>query len=82
LCTEGFSALMNQTERDELIRGVRICHQAPSTSSLHMTDSLLLVRTGRQDAEEVHGILELHECISGRTINKGKSNVLFSSNTS
>lgn len=43
--------------------------------------SLLLVRANQKNAEEVQRILTLYEQVSGQTINKTKSAVLFSTNT-
>lgn len=32
LCAEGFSALLQKAQHDGMIRGVKVCHRAPSIS--------------------------------------------------
>jgi hypothetical protein len=83
LCAEGFNALLDQAEETNRIKGVWICQQAPSISNLLFADdSLLLVRANEENATQIQGILNLYEQVSGQTINKDKSAVLFSPNTS
>jgi hypothetical protein len=49
---------------------------------LFADDSLLLVRANGDTAVQIQAILNLYEQVAGQTINKGKSVVLFSPNTS
>jgi len=82
LCAEGFSALLQQAERDGKIAGVKVCHAAPSVSHLLFADdSLILIRANGGDAQHLQDILDLYERCSGQMINKAKSAVLFSKNT-
>jgi hypothetical protein len=82
LCAEGFSAFLTEAENAGRIRGVWICQNAPSISHLLFADDcLLLVRANRKNAEQIQSILNLYEQVSGQTINKAKSAVLFSANT-
>ena len=82
LCAEGFSALLSEVESAGRIKGMQVCQRAPSISHLLFADdSLLLVRANRENAVEVQRILTLYEQVSGQTINKAKSAVLFSANT-
>lgn len=82
ICAEGFSALLSDAENTGLIQGVRICPNAPSISHLLFADdSLLLVKANRENAMQLQRILQLYERVSGQTINKEKSAVLFSINT-
>jgi hypothetical protein len=83
LCAEGFSALLSRAEENGLISGVKICRNAPSISHLLFADdSLILVQAKGEDANQLRGILELYEQCSGQMINKSKSAILFSPNTS
>jgi hypothetical protein len=43
---------------------------------------ILLDQANGENAAQIQGILNLYEQVSGQTINKGKSAVLFSPNTS
>jgi hypothetical protein len=83
LCAEGFSALLHKAEAEGLISGVKICPAAPSVSHLLFADdSLILIRATKEDATQLQNILDLYERCSGQMINKLKSAVLFSRNTS
>jgi len=45
ICAEGFSALLQQAERDGRIVGVKVCQSTPSVSHLlFVDDSLILIR--------------------------------------
>jgi hypothetical protein len=82
LCAEGFSALLQQAERDGKIAGVKVCQAAPSVSHLLFADDfLILIRANGGDAQHLQDILDLYERCSGQMINKAKSAVLFSKNT-
>ena len=60
---------------------MKICHRAPSVSHLLFADdSLLLVKANRENAVQIQRILEMYEQVSGQTINKDKSAVMFSTN--
>ena len=83
LCAEGFSSLLHKAETDGRIKGVKICPRAPSISHLLFADdSLIFIRANKENALHLQGILHLYELCSGQIINKDKSTVLFSKNTS
>jgi len=83
LCAEAFSALLRKGEEDGLLAGVRICHNAPSISHLLFADdSLIMIRANEGDCAHLQEVLQLYEDCSGQMINKAKSAILFSKNTS
>lgn len=58
LCAEGFSALLQQAEREQRIAGVRVCLNAPSVSHLLFADdSLIMIRATEGDAKQLQDIL-------------------------
>jgi hypothetical protein len=83
ICAEGFSTLLNAAEERGLLEGVTICNNAPSISHLLFADdSLLLLKVKDESAHHLQNILQLYENCSGQIINKEKSSIMFSRNTS
>lgn len=83
ICAEGFSSLLNAAEVDGRLQGVKICEDAPSiTHLLFADDSLLLLKVNDENVSQLQHILQVYEECSGQIINKEKSAVMFSRNTS
>jgi hypothetical protein len=83
LCAEGLSAMLLKAEEEGKIRGIKICREAPRVNHLFFVDdSLILMRARADDAKELRHILEVYEQASGQMINKDKSSIMFSPNTS
>jgi len=81
LCAEGFSSLLKKAEDDGSIKGVTICHNAPSVSHLLFADdSLIVFRANGEDAQQLQSLLQVYEQCSGQKINKDKTAVMFSAN--
>lgn len=55
---------------------------APSVSHLLFADDSLILIRAKEDATHLQEILDLYEHCSRQVVNKGKSAVLFSANTS
>lgn len=71
ICAEGFSILLNHVKEEGCIADVKICQGAPSVSHLLFADdSLILIHAKKEDAMQLHGILDLCEQCSGQVINK------------
>jgi hypothetical protein len=82
ICAEAFSTLLNAAEERGVIKGVRVCPEAPSINHLLFADdSLLLFKIDDQSTSHLQHILSLYEDCSGKMINKDKCSVMFSSNT-
>ncbi|OMO96348.1 reverse transcriptase [Corchorus capsularis] len=81
-CMEGFSSLIQHTERSKVVQGVSIVRASPRVSHLLFADdSLLFLRASLEECEALLDILTKFEKASGQKINIDKSAVLFSSNT-
>jgi hypothetical protein len=82
LCAEGFSALLEKAELEGELKGIKICHGAPSVSHLLLPDdSLILCRADGNGAQRLQSILQIYEECSRQVINKDKLAVMFSPNT-
>jgi hypothetical protein len=82
ICAEAFSSLLNKSEIDGELEGIRICNGAPSFNHLLFADdSLVLIKASSESAKSLQNILQLYEVCSGQTINFDKSSIMFSENT-
>lgn len=83
ICAEGFSSLLYAAEERGDLSGVKVCQQAPSVSHLLFADdSLLLFKVNERSAQCLQNVLNLYESCSGQIVNKDKSSIMFSKNTS
>jgi hypothetical protein len=65
------------------IEGIRVSSSAPRINRLFFADdSLILMKATRAAARVLKNILNIYELASGQMINKDKSSILFSPNTS
>ena len=81
--TEGLHAFLKKAESDGEIMGVSLCAARPRMSHLLFADdSLVFCRATISDSVKVQSILNLYEQASRQNINRGKTNIFFSSNTS
>ena len=82
LVTEGLHALFTKAEVDSAVRGVSICAAGPKISHLlFANDSLVFCRATIAECVRIQSLLQLYEQASGQKINRGKTNIFFSSNT-
>ena len=83
LCTEAFSALLDDASNRKKLNGVSICRGCPSVTHLFFADdSLLFCKVDRGEVSLLMEILDLYKAASGQKINTEKSSVTFSHNTS
>jgi hypothetical protein len=82
LCVEGFSALIRQAQRDQKIYGIRIARQAPEISHLFFADdSILFCQATEAACSKIQELLHIYELTSGQQVNREKTNIYFSKNT-
>ena len=75
--------MLQKAECERKIEGIKICRGAPRVNHLFFADdSLILMRARESDARELRHILEVYERASGQVINRDKSSIMFSPNTS
>ena len=83
LCSMGLQSLIHQAEVEGHIQGVAICRNGPKVSHLFFAnDSVLFCRATEAECNKILEILEVYERGSGQKINREKTNLFFSSNTS
>ncbi|XP_060968448.1 uncharacterized protein LOC115710694 [Cannabis sativa] len=82
LCSEGLSALLQNFQNRELLRGIAISRRAPSiTHLLFADDSFLFCTADKRSCETLHHALSIYSKASGQMVNFAKSSILFSPNT-
>lgn len=82
ICIEGFTALIHDYERRQLIKGIRIARNVPDISHMFFADdSFIFFKATSQSANNVLEMLKNFERASGQKINVDKSSIFFSRNT-
>ena len=81
-CVEGLSALLNQASRSWAIHGVAACPRGPQISHLFFADdSIIFCRVTSADCAHLEHILETYEQASSQQLNRDKTALFFSKNT-
>jgi hypothetical protein len=74
--------MLNHTDQNGRMEGIKICHGAPSFNHLLFADdSLILLKVSEESAHHLQLILNLYEVCSRQTVNMDKSSIVFSKNT-
>ena len=82
LCADGFSSLINNAVRNNMLSGISICRGCPMVTHLFFADdSLLFCKASTQECQNLMAILDLYEAAFGQKINADKSSIFFSTNT-
>ena len=82
LCAEGLHSLIQQVADNGELRGVSLCKEGPKITDLFFADdSLLFCRANDTNCQIVMNILTMYEEASGQKINRGKTQLFFSTNT-
>lgn len=79
---EGFTALIHEYERHNLISGIKVARSAPPISHIFCTDDCyIFCKENMESVEHLFDILYVFVKASGQQINVGKLFVFFSRNT-
>ena len=83
MVTEGLHALFAKAEMEGALRGVSIYAAGPKISHLLFTnDSLVFCRASIPECIQIQALPNLYMYASSQNINRGKTNIFFSTNTS
>ena len=83
LCAKGLLAMIKKEEREGNLKGIAVCRRAPRiTHMLFADDSIVFCRTTREECDRVVNVLEDYERDSRQKLNKEKTSLYFSKNTS
>ena len=83
LCSEGLFAMQKREEIVGRIKGVSVCHGASQVSHiLFADDSIIFCRASVREGQRVMKVLADYEQESGQKLNKEKTSLFFSRNTS
>ena len=82
LCVDGFSSLIKDAARNQMLSGISICRGCSMVTHLFFAnDSLLFCKATNQECHKLIEILGLYEVASGQKVNAEKFSVFFSHNT-
>ena len=83
LCAEGLLAMLKKEERERYIKGIAVSRGAPSISHLLFADdSIVFYRATIEECNGVFKVLQDYEADLGQKLNKEKTSLYFSKNTS
>ncbi len=83
ICAEGLTALLRKASVAGLLRGIQCCRRGPWVSHLFFADdSMLFGQASIPECKKIMDILNIYEASSGQKINREKTAIFFSSNTS
>lgn len=76
LCTEAFSALIEEANNNNALTGISICRGSPKVTHLFFADdSLLFYKAKNMECNKMVEILKQYEVSSGQHVNTVKSSV-------
>ena len=80
--SDALSALLSKSVAEGALKGVAICRGAPVISHLLFADDcIIFTQATKQAAERIQEILNIYNKGSGQLVNKSKSAIFFSSNS-
>lgn len=82
LCAEGLSALIKKAVSDGIMEGVSVCRGGPILLHLFFADdSIIFCKASIENCDSLQRVLNVYELASGQQLNRAKTSLFFSSNT-
>jgi hypothetical protein len=83
LCAEGLSSLLKEFERERKITGITASRGGPRLTHLFFAnDSILFCQASSENCRALCEILQIYEEASGQQLNRSKTSLFFTKNTS
>lgn len=83
ICAKGLSAMLRKKEREGKLKEVSVCRGAPQTSHLLFADNcIIFCRATIEEGRNMINVLKEYKGGSGQKLNKKKTSLFFSKNTS
>ena len=65
-CVDGFSSLINEAARNQMMSSISICRGCPMVTHMFFADdTLLFCKASTQECQKLNDILQLYEAASG-----------------
>lgn len=81
LCAEWLSRKISTAQASNMLRGIKVCRNAPPISHLFFADdSIFFMKATMSNTVVLSSILNEYQLISGQKINLAKSEIVFSRN--
>ena len=82
-CAEGLSAMIKKAVDREKMEGISICRGGPRISHIFFADdSIVFYKASTEECDALQRILGVYENSSGQQLNRSKTSLFFSPNTS
>ncbi|KAF7824263.1 ribonuclease H [Senna tora] len=83
LCSNVLSCMLHKAERDRKLQGIRFGRRGPTiTHLMYADDTILFFKADPNNCDTIRQLLDNYAWISGQVLNKDKSYIIFSPNTS
>lgn len=82
ICIEGFTFIIHEFEKRNLIQGIKVARSAPPISHMFFADDCyIFCKASEDNANHILQMLNIFQRASGQQINVEKSSVFYSRNT-
>ena len=83
IVAKGLSALIKKSVEEGVLEGISVCKRGPNLLHLFFADdSLIFCKATLSDCASLQRIFQVYEKASGQQLNRDKTSLFFSTNTS